>query len=219
MSVLLGLLSLESPSQNILSMPVGEHATWDEYIQSYTNISSDLPEKSCFDVLPGGSGSAALQRMECEGGDGIITFLIWLYWQLTQVNTSDRTEPRDENLILVSHYTSEAIATEHLASGQIVTFANHVYVFVGRSNVGTAQNAGASFTEVRIVFDAYPTELILDPAQENRMGQFPPPAFIPTARQFRIPGPVDISWRRPCIERPIRDGILSLLGAWQLCPR
>jgi len=76
MSVLLGLLSLVSPSQNISSVPAGEHAKWDEYVQSYTNLLPYVPKKSCFDMLPGGGGTAVLRNESCAGGGGIAFILL-----------------------------------------------------------------------------------------------------------------------------------------------
>jgi len=128
---------------------------------------------------------------------------------------------------LVSHYTSEELANRYIQAGKITAYESHVYVFDGRSGLSRARDAGATLTEVRIVFYARPTELEIDPhvfdREKENADRFPLPPLpvIHDARRFRIPGSVDISWRSPCIERPISHNIFFFeisFGQWELCP-
>ncbi|MDX2076211.1 MAG: hypothetical protein SFZ02_07255 [bacterium] len=151
---------------------------------------------------------------------------LWDYFQrvLPRINFADPDEP--DNTILVSHYTTESSATKILADKIIdPSFSvreQHVYVFEGRSNTERAQEAGAVFVEARIVFYARPSELVLDPEQSKRLSlqrsnTDPLSIFnvtvIGEARMFILPGPVDLSWRQPCIERPT-----GFFGTWSRCP-
>lgn len=135
----------------------------------------------------------------------------------TQITTLTQTDTNRESGILVSHYTSNEGADAILASNTIRIDAapllreSHVYVFEGRSTASRAAEAGAVYTEARIVFDAQQYELELDPEQSDRIRR-KQSNIILEARRFIRPGNVSLVGRNACKETP---RILGL--GWTMC--
>jgi len=123
-------------------------------------------------------------------------------------NCGGSTSTGQTGRITVSHYTSEEVAEDIMNSPHpmIDPSEGHVFVMEGQSTPQRALDAGAHSAEVRIVFEASPYELEVDPEIAYRTSQGLTP--IDESRMFSRRGPVSLEGRNPIVE-PTSGGGLS----------
>ena len=110
---------------------------------------------------------------------------------LAQTFSYAKERIRNRNdMMVVAHYTSKECAMEIMSSEMIEPskWESNVFVMAEPASPKEAENAGAKYTDVKIMFLVSKSEVIKDPGTEQ-----------PKALMFKNSGPINISNRAPLV--------------------